>query len=235
MNRLVRTGRHRRRWISVAAAVTALILGLAGVLLAKDWNGGGPPSPSSTAHRTDAEAARQLLQGIPVQGRAAKTGYRRALYGHGWPTVAGCDMRNRILSRDLVDVVYRPGTHGCMVQSGTLHDPYTGKTVEFVKGDTTSSIVQIDHRYPLALSWQQGAQQWNETKRELFAADPANLIAVEGAVNESKGASGPGSWLPPDRSYRCAYVINFVTVAARYELSLNPGDHQAAERVLQRC
>lgn len=230
---------HRRRWaVSAAIAVLLAVAVVIGPQLVGSQALGGsgsPPVTSTSPAPIDAAEARRLLTGIPVQGRAPLTGYRRDLYGNGWPTVAGCDVRNRILGRDLVDVVYRPGTHNCVVESGTLHDSYTGKTIRFVKGNKTSSLVQVDHRYPLALSWQQGAQQWTQAKREQFSADPANLIAVEGKINQAKGASGPGSWLPPNKAIRCQYVTTFVLVAARYQLSMNPGDHRAAESVLRRC
>ena len=44
----------------------------------------------------------------------------------------GCDVREDVLARDLTDVRYRQ--HGCKVESGTLADPYTGKTIHFVRG-----------------------------------------------------------------------------------------------------
>ena len=57
----------------------------------------------------------------------------------------GCDTRNDILGRDLVAAEIKPGSNGCAVLSGTLRDPYTDTTVEFHRGDGTSSKVQIDH------------------------------------------------------------------------------------------
>lgn len=233
-----RPRRPRRRWsVALAAAVLSVTVVLVAGPIVRDWTDTHEASTSQTspAGRADFAEARQMLASIPVKGRAPMTGYRRDLYGRGWPTVAGCNMRDRILSRDLVDVVHRPGTHGCVVESGTLHDPYTGKTIHFLKGNKTSTLVQVDHRYPLALSWQQGAQQWTPAKREQFYADPINLVAVAGEINQAKGASGPGSWLPPAKATRCRYVADFVHVASRYALSMNPGDHQTAEAVLRRC
>ena len=113
-------------------------------------------SPAAAPH-TDAAAARQLLQMIPVRGRAPKTGYRRDLYGHGWPIVAGCDMRNRILSRDLVNIIYRPEDTRLRRRVRHLARPLHGAILQFRRGNATSALVQIDHRYPLALSYQQGA------------------------------------------------------------------------------
>ena len=181
------------------------------------------------------QRAKTTLARLPVKGRAPKTGYTRRQFGTGWLTVAGCDMRNRTLAKDLSNVVFRAGTHDCVVERGTLHDPYTGATMPFVLGNTTSTLVQIDHRLSLLLAWQQGAQQWTPEKRVAFANDPANLVAVEGKINQAKGASGPGSWLPPNKSYRCSYVIAWLDVADKYDLSINPGDHQAASHVLAHC
>lgn len=171
------------------------------------------PAPPDTAAGQDlVDQAKQVLPAVVVKGRAAKSGYDRDLFGDGWAVQSGCDMRNRLLARDLVDVAYRPGTQDCVVESGTLADPYTGDTFAFQKGNTTSSLVQIDHLVPLALAWQQGAQGWSEDRREAFANDPANLQATDGATNQQKGASGPGSWLPPNKGYR-----------VRVRRSLRPG------------
>ena len=113
-----------------------------------------------------------VLETLPVKGRAPKTGYQRSLFGERWTddvTVAdghnGCDTRNDILRRDLVDVVIRPGSNGCTVLSGILNDPYTGTTVEFLRGPGTSDQIQIDHVVALSDAWQTGAQEWDEVKR----------------------------------------------------------------------
>lgn len=75
------------------------------------------------------------------------TGYERERFGQAWSDTDrnGCDQRNDILRRDLTNIVIKPGTHGCAVASGILHDPYTSKDISFVRGQTTSSKVQIDH------------------------------------------------------------------------------------------
>ena len=57
----------------------------------------------------------------------------------------GCDTRNDILNRDLTGVRHKWRTHNCVVKSGKLHDPYTGKDIKFKKGKKTSTAVQIDH------------------------------------------------------------------------------------------
>ena len=39
--------------------------------------------------------------------------------------------------------------------------------------------IDIDHVVPLAWSWDRGARQWSDDKREKFANDPVNLLPVE--------------------------------------------------------
>ena len=63
---------------------------------------------------------------------------------------------------------------------GILDDPYTGRTIEFHKGEESSDQVQIDHVVALANAWRSGAWQWDATRRQEFANDPANLLAVDG-------------------------------------------------------
>ena len=79
------------------------------------------------------------------------------------------------------------------VWSGTLQDPYTGRTITFTRGQDTSTAVQIDHVVPLNYLYAHGAWQWDERTRLLVANDPLNLIAVDGEANQSKGACGPAS------------------------------------------
>lgn len=189
-------------------------------------------SPGATsAEGTALEAA----QGLTVKGRAPKTGYDRDLFGNGWldSNGNGCDTRNDILLRDLTDVAL--SDDDCTVLSGVLADPYTGTTIDFTRGKTTSSAVQIDHMIPLSLAWQQGAQQWDVAKREAFANDPLNLLASDGPTNGSKSDSGPGSWLPPNKGFRCAYVARFTAVALKYDLSVNEGDNDMILQVLSEC
>ncbi|MCB0933102.1 MAG: HNH endonuclease [Mycobacterium sp.] len=183
-----------------------------------------------------------VLETLPVKGRAPKTGYQRSLFGERWTddvTVAdghnGCDTRNDILRRDLVDVVIRPGSNGCTVLSGILNDPYTGTTVEFLRGPGTSDQIQIDHVVALSDAWQTGAQEWDEVKRRNFANDPLNLQATIGWVNQQKGDGDAATWLPPNKSYRCEFVTRIVVIKSTYGLWVTPAEHDAITRVLGDC
>ncbi len=199
------------------------------------------PAPSSPAPAPPGSPVLRRLDALVVKGRAPKTGYTRAQFGQAWSddvTVGGghngCDTRNDILRRDLRDVRFKPGTRDCVVLSGVLVDPYTGTTIDFVRGPY-SSEVQIDHVVALADAWQKGAQQWSADKRRDFANDPRNLLAVSGNTNQRKGAGDTATWLPPNKAYRCTYVSKQVTVKSRYGLWVTAAEKDAMRRVLSNC
>ncbi len=174
------------------------------------------------------------LETIEIKGRAPRTGYERDLFGNGWkdPDRNGCDARNDILNRDLTEKAHKPGTDGCVVASGVLTDPFTAATIHFVRGNATSTAVQIDHVVPLSDAWQKGAQQLAPNQREAFGNDPLNLLATDGPTNGAKGDGDAATWLPPNKSFRCEYVARQTAVKAKYGLWMTQAEHDAIHRVL---
>jgi hypothetical protein len=174
---------------------------------------------------------------LPVKGRAPLTGYTRDQFGQSWKDTDrnGCDQRNDVLARDLTGIAYEAGTHGCVVLTGTLADPYGGTTIAFTRGQETSSAVQIDHVVALADAWQKGAQQWDAARRESFANDLRNLVAVSGPLNDQKGAGDTATWLPPNTADRCTYVAGQVGVKSTYGLWVTQAEQDAMVRVLSTC
>lgn len=163
--------------------------------------------------------------------------YHRDAFGDGWldPDRNGCDSRNDILARDLDDLVFKPGTHDCVVLSGKLTDPYTGRRIDFVRGDRTSELVQIDHVVPLSWAWAAGADAWDTDTRQAFANDPDNLLAVDGPTNSAKSDSGPAEWIPPDGDYSCAYAVRFTAVLTEYGLPVTDADRRALLELASTC
>jgi hypothetical protein len=180
------------------------------------------------------------LAKLPVKGRAPMTGYSRNQFGATWfdEDHNGCDTRDDILRRDLTNVVLKSGVISCpkmAVASGDLHDPYTGKTIHFVRGPASSGAVQIDHVVSLGDAWQTGAQQLAGAQRRAFANDPLNLLAVDGPSNEAKGDSDAASWLPPNTVVRCAYISRQLAVKQLYKLWVTQPEHDAMAKILNTC
>jgi hypothetical protein len=116
-----------------------------------------------------------------------------------------------------------------------LADPYTGERIDFVRGNTTSAKVQIDHVVALLDAWETGAQQLSATQRIAFANDPRNLLAVGGEINQAKGSGDAATWLPPNKTFRCGYVSRQIVVKAAYGLWVTQAEHDAMTRVLAAC
>jgi hypothetical protein len=178
-----------------------------------------------------------VIQAQVTKGRAAKTGYTRAQFGPAWADVDrnGCDTRNDILKRDLTNEVFKEKTNGCTVLSGTLVDPFSGETINFVQGAKTSSEVQIDHSVALSNAWQTGAFKLTTDQRKAFANDPLNLMAVKGRLNSQKGDGDAATWLPPLKSYRCDYVSRQIAVKIKYKLWFTAPEKEAMIRILKTC
>jgi len=175
-------------------------------------------------------SAAETLEILEVKGRAAKTGYSRDQFGSGWVKVNGCDTRNIILYRDLVDAVL---DKECTVLSGTLNDSYTGKAITFQKSD--GSAVQIDHVIALSDAWQKGAQLLSREMRIQLANDPLELIAVDGDANQQKSDGDAATWLPSNKSFRCEYVARQIAIKQKYSLWVTIAEKEAIKGVLTTC
>ncbi len=171
-----------------------------------------------------------VLAGIAVAAaRIHRYDYRRAAFGEAWTDDNdapgghnGCDTRDDILNRDLVDKTY-VAIKRCpdAVGTGTLHDPYTNATIAFQRGARVGESVQIDHIVPLALAWDMGAFGWPMPQRVRFANDPANLLAVQGQANQDKGDSQAALWMPPNNAFHCQYAMQYIAVLRGYELPVD--------------
>ena len=188
------------------------------------------PATNSQSAPNDALTA---LNKLEVKGRAAKTGYTRSQFPH-WsdPDRNGCDARNDTLKRDLTDITYKEGTRDCKVIAGQLLDPFSGKVIIF---SPTKVVIDIDHVVALSNAWQTGAAYFDKAVRTQIANDPLNLLAVDSKLNRQKGDGDAATWLPPSKSFRCAYVARQVAVKAKYKLWVREPEKVAITKILSSC
>ncbi|MGH3675922.1 MAG: HNH endonuclease family protein [Mycobacterium sp.] len=215
-----------------------------GVVLVAVWlhsRPAPPPQPAAIAPRGPAyNAARAMLDGLPVKGWDRHTDFARYRFGESWSDDVnvefghnGCNTRDDLLRRDLADLLVRPGT--CYAQSGVLHDPYTGETIAFTRGPDTSEAVQIDHLVSLSDAWYKGARDWDDQRRRDFANDPRNLLAVGAQVNFDKAFRDATAWLPPNVGFHCEFVTRQIAVKTAYRLWVSANEKRAMADVLADC
>lgn len=234
--------------IGVAAVLAASACTVAGPAGGDHGLRGGRSARGLRSYSADVQRGRRAgsaervltLLASRAKGRAPMTGYRRDAFGPAWTDDTrapwggnGCDTRDDILRHDLSNLVL--AADGCTVESGTLHDPYTGSSITFRRGVGTSEAVQIDHVVALGDAWATGAGQLSASRRALLANDPLELLAVDGPTNEAKGDADAASWLSPNKAFRCAYVARQLAVKQKYALWVTHAEAAAIGRVLAAC
>ncbi|MBR2710615.1 HNH endonuclease [Candidatus Saccharibacteria bacterium] len=169
---------------------------------------------------------------LEVKGRAPKTGYSRDEFYSGWPTVDGCNLRQRILKREFGESAV---LDGCNVVAGEFDESYTGEHMKFTTREEISKGLQIDHVVALSDAWQKGAQYMEKETRYSIATDPLNLLAVDASANEKKSDGDAATWLPSNKKFRCQYVARQVSVKYKYSLWVTEAEKQAISQVLSNC
>ena len=182
--------------------------------------------------KNDESLAINVLELLEVKGRAPKTGYTREEFYNSWPTVDGCNLRQRIIKREFGETAV---LDGCTVVAGEYDEPYTGEHKVFASKEEISKGVQIDHVVALSDAWQKGAQYFSKETRYALATDPLNLIAVDSSANQGKSDGDAATWLPKNKKFRCQYVARQVSVKHKYALWVTEAERQAIYNILLTC
>ncbi|MEU4214417.1 HNH endonuclease family protein [Actinoplanes sp. NPDC026623] len=212
------------QWIIRAAAALLTLTAATGCEAVTAGADGGSTAGSSTAGAGDAGA---LLDGLSVAKAASMRGYSREKFPHWRSAGSNCDVRDTVLKRDGTKVKLS----GCNVVAGTW--------VSFYDGDKIAdpSKVDIDHMVPLANAWRSGAAAWTTDKRGDFAndLDDPQLVAVSASSNRSKGDQDPSTWKPERTEAWCQYAQDWITVKAKWKLTVTTGEKSALTDMLTRC
>lgn len=229
----MKSGRYRvRRIIATLLALGSLA---AWVILNPKSYEPEPISASSdpvAVDLSDGTLAINVLETIAIKGRAPKTGYARTEFYKTWPTIDGCNLRQRIIKREVGDTAK---LDGCDVVAGTFVEAYTGETRTYTTKDEFSKNIQIDHIVALSDAWQKGAQNLTAERRYELATDPLNLIAADSSANQQKSDGDAATWLPKNKGFRCQYVARQVSIKSKYSLWVTQAEHDAIHNILSTC
>ena len=99
--------------------------------------------------------------------------------------------------------------------------------------------MEIDHVVALKEAHDSGAWAWQPNRLVAFGNDlddPRSLRAVTAAVNGAKGDADPSNWLPPEETYLCTYLGDWIAIKARWGLSMDQSEHGRIGNLLtERC
>ena len=181
-----------------------------------------------TAHAED-------FLGVTIAPESNSDTYKRSLYRH-WVDDDGdkLDTRQQVLETEsLIDVTIITKSNGKRAVTDGL---WVGAYAGFVT--TTPGDLDVDHMVPLKEAHESGAWAWDSAKRRRYANDlnnPAHLIAVKAGANRSKGFKDPAEWMPPNRSYWCQYLWNWMDIKRRWALSMDQHEADTVKKGFRVC
>lgn len=167
-----------------------------------------------------------VLESIP-EGNPQEVPYERKEWKH-W-SGSPCDTRREVLVRDGQNVKVDNSSNRCDITSGTWHSVYDEKDF------TNARELDIDHVIPLSWAAKHGGQVWPIEKKELFANDKSQLLAVSASENRKKGDKGPSEYMPPSRDFHCSYSKIWVATLDKYDLIPTAKDKTVLKDGLQKC
>ncbi|WP_105255719.1 HNH endonuclease family protein [Pseudoalteromonas sp. T1lg75] len=178
------------------------------------------------------EAGGRLPKGYAQENTATRGNgeYNRDDWAHWLDVDDDCqDTRAEVLIAQSQGLVSFSNQKQCRVTQGVWTDPYSGK--QFTNDDD----LDIDHIVPLKFANEHGGAHWSRDEKARFANDLENLLAVDDALNQSKGAKGPTQWLPPKHEYRCEYLARFNAVMTKYRLTYSAQERRTLTKMTSAC
>lgn len=157
------------------------------------------------------------------------TGYERSLFKL-WIDANGngCNTRAEVLIQEAIEKPKKSA--GCKLSQGKWMSYYDEKTY------LNPSSLDIDHLVPLYEAWRSGAWNWTPEQRTAYANDlteKSTLVAVTASLNRSKGDKDIANWVPPKN--KCKYLIDWLTVKAKYNLTVDPDEKIAINVLSKSC
>lgn len=184
---------------------------------------------SLTPTESEVETAKATLKNLKVAPKNVVSDYdREGIFG-----TQGDSIRGQIEHRDLEDATFNSRDRAV---SGTLKDPYTGKTLTFKDGETRP----YDLEHVVALKEversEDKANPLTAQQKIDIANDPNNLILVDSSANRSKSDKNANDWVPSYEPSQCRFAIETISVKNDYKLNVDKGEKQVLENILNtRC
>ena len=189
------------------------------------------------------QSATQVLSTLTIGTKSNASSDRKS---HHWNKVEGktgnYTTRDLVLERDVNDATF---TSRGNVKSGTLLEPYTGKTIHFQRGTSNKTEggsasnrdggIQIDHVVAYAEAYRSGLDKLDFQQRDAYYNDPDVLLASQAEANTVKKDGTIAEWEPSNQTFQCDYASLQIGIKAKYGLIVDKTEHDEMAEVLKTC
>ena len=189
------------------------------------------------------QSATQVLSTLTIGTKSNASSDRKS---HHWNKVEGktgnYTTRDLVLERDVNDATF---TSRGNVKSGTLLEPYTGKTIHFQRGTSNKTEggsasnrdggIQIDHVVAYAEAYRSGLDKLDFQQRDAYYNDPDVLLASQAEANNVKKDGTIAEWEPSNQTFQCDYASLQIGIKAKYGLIVDKTEHDEMAEVLKTC
>lgn len=192
-------------------------------------------APTTTVAPTTTQAApttvpgtgaADVLAAIPVA--AERTGGFAASQFATAPSADGCDLSTHLLRRDSATPVQTAADAPCTIVAGSWTSPYDGTTT------ADPGTLALDRPVTMREAWESGASTWTAAQRAAYASeltDRRTARMAPAATVRAKADRDPAGWLP-DGAARCTYLADYLSVKARWGLSMDRAEATRVRSVL---
>lgn len=189
------------------------------------------------------QSATHVLSTLTIGTKSNASSDRKS---HQWNKVEGktgnYTTRDLVLERDMNDATF---TSRDNVKSGTLLEPYTGKTIHFQRGTSNKTEggsasnrdggIQIDHVVAYAEAYRSGLDKLDFQQRDAYYNDPDVLLASQAEANNVKKDGTIAEWEPSNQTFQCDYASLQIGIKAKYGLIVDKTEHDEMAEVLKTC
>lgn len=189
------------------------------------------------------QSATQVLSTLTIGTKSNASSDRKS---HQWNKVDGKSgnytTRDLVLERDMNDVTFNSRGN---VKSGTLLEPYTGKTIHFQRGTSNKTEggsasnrdggIQIDHVVAYAEAYRSGLDKLDFQQRDAYYNDPDVLLSSQAEANNVKKDGTIAEWEPSNQTFQCDYASLQIGIKAKYGLIVDKAEHDKMADVLKTC
>lgn len=191
------------------------------------------PPPTPTTPVPGAENAPEQLAALQIAPEDTGAHYDRDDWLPQWSRSGECTTRETVLQQQGRGVVVNGKCAPTAGEWTSLYDGVITTDPKELDIDHVVPLAEVARSGPIVDGRRQRPGDWPEEQRRAYANDIEGLIAVTSSSNRSKSDDDPARWLPDQN--RCGYIVSWLHIKTKYQLSVDQAEHDAIASVASTC